>query len=184
MKQQQTRTVPAGLVLGFMEARLAAFKTDFPQWKRGLVADACRYGDTNRNHGDRRPAAYQIARNLAAAITEMEDALAEAKAIQASSPELRDMAITLPVIKPSTGYVYFAVRHADKAIKIGFSKNPQERVKSFSAGSGPCTLVAEKRGSISDETALHRHFKDSRIGGEWFAATPELLDLIRKWPLI
>lgn len=182
--KQQTFTVPSGAMFDVMEAKLAEMKASFPAWKQGIVDDIVIYRDRPKGSLDRRQAAHQIARNASDLITDLETALAEAREIQQRTPSVRDIPVTLPVHKPAAGWVYFAVRHADRAIKIGYSKNPSERLKSFHSGSGPCTLVAEMPGNLEHETELHRRFAASRIGGEWFRRTDELVALIRKWPLL
>jgi hypothetical protein len=81
------------------------------------------------------------------------------------------------------GWVYFLVREADKAVKIGYSKNPSKRVPQLTTGAGPCYLAAEMPGTYKTESDLHKRFAHRCVGGEWFAPNEELLDLIRKWPL-
>lgn len=44
------------------------------------------------------------------------------------------------------------------------------------------TLLAAFDGGLQDEADLHSHFAHLRIRGEWFRATPELLDHIKQFP--
>lgn len=70
-------------------------------------------------------------------------------------------------------YVYFATRPVDGAIKIGFTSDVQQRMSELGA-----ELVVSIKGDSTLEAALHELFAGSRIEGEYFSATPELLDLI------
>lgn len=67
--------------------------------------------------------------------------------------------------------VYFA-RLGD-LIKIGISKDPARRARSFNA-----VLVGTMDGDREIESALHREFADLRVRGEWFRAEPRLLSRI------
>lgn len=60
-------------------------------------------------------------------------------------------------------------------IKIGFSYNPQERLKSLQLGS-PITLrvLATAPGGAARERAYHEQFAAMRVRGEWFERTPEI----------
>lgn len=63
--------------------------------------------------------------------------------------------------------------------KIGYSKNPYERLADLQVGSpSPLTLVAIVAGTRSDEKRLHIAFEESRHHGEWFKKTKELDKLI------
>jgi hypothetical protein len=73
--------------------------------------------------------------------------------------------------------IYLIKCENESVYKIGYSKNPQLRIKQLQTGSDkilklisqfdtkfPCTL----------ETALHRRFSYLRKNGEWFKDLPEL----------
>jgi hypothetical protein len=70
------------------------------------------------------------------------------------------------------GKVYFA--RQDGLIKIGFSQNPWARMKEI----GNPELLATFDGCYADEKDLHGRFSKSRVRGEWFEPSPDLLALI------
>lgn len=74
--------------------------------------------------------------------------------------------------------IYFIQDTKSKAIKIGVSHNPADRLKALqTAHSAPLVLLAVMDGGRQEEAALHRMF--SRLNGEWFEASAELLTYIR-----
>jgi hypothetical protein len=78
--------------------------------------------------------------------------------------------------------VYF-MRRADGVgpIKIGCSKWPVERITAFQHWSPEILgLAASAPGDFRDEQRLHRQFASTRLHGEWFEATPELLSVVAK----
>lgn len=76
-------------------------------------------------------------------------------------------------------FVYFARAVGTDHIKIGLSQDPQERVSGLSTGSSaPIKLVAVMPGNRQTEQRLHAQFAASRLNGEWFRETPELLAVI------
>lgn len=81
--------------------------------------------------------------------------------------------------------IYFMHAPEVGRIKIGFSRCWQNRFLEFLVAS-PTMLdvlvVAE--GAIQQEQALHRIFARSRHYGEWFNATPDLLDFCRLLALL
>lgn len=67
------------------------------------------------------------------------------------------------------GKVYFIGNLDYKLVKIGFSKDPIERVKSLQTGCPfPIELFHQSRGTREDETKLHKLYTDLRVNGEWF----------------
>lgn len=69
----------------------------------------------------------------------------------------------------------------DGPVKIGCSKQPQGRLQTLDIWSPfPLELMAIVPGDHKDERALHWHFRDSRLHGEWFAWTTRLHALIRR----
>ena len=80
-------------------------------------------------------------------------------------------------------YVYF-VQGSDPngPIKIGVGTNPGERLVSLQCGNWDelCILgISRARGAAHRvEARLHQRFAASRIRGEWFRRTPELIDEI------
>lgn len=62
-------------------------------------------------------------------------------------------------------------------LKIGNSRDPETRLKSFAANSVcPVRLIAKWPGSIADEMALHSRFADLRSYNEWFLIEGSLAD--------
>ena len=78
------------------------------------------------------------------------------------------------------GFVYFVQSGDGGPIKIGLSC-PQgwlTRLSHMQTGNpAELRLLRTVRGDKSVEAKLHKQFKDSRIRGEWFEPTPELLAL-------
>lgn len=74
--------------------------------------------------------------------------------------------------------VYF-VRSPDGSIKIGVSGDVRKRVQSLNnTVPGGVELLCTLMGSRHLEAYLHRRFRESRIGGEWFSPVEGLLALI------
>jgi len=81
----------------------------------------------------------------------------------------------------NNGIIYFALNERSAAIKIGWCiRDPYERIKVLQVGSPEEIKLVGciPKCSVTDEKDLHYAFKDSRIRGEWFSITQELLDLI------
>lgn len=94
--------------------------------------------------------------------------------------DLRDTALTQPR-SPTVpwGFTYF-VRRGD-AIKIGHSGNPKQRISDLQiCFPEPLEVIAVIPNTIIDEPTAHKKFAHLRLSGEWFQATPDLLDFI-KW---
>jgi len=79
------------------------------------------------------------------------------------------------------GYIYFIQGQCGGAIKIGYSKNPELRLKELQTGY-PDTLVMLLMvpGNEHDEAVFHKMFKESRLRGEWFKPDPYLIDKIKE----
>jgi hypothetical protein len=77
---------------------------------------------------------------------------------------------------PTTGSVYFIQGVDGGPIKIGKANFPERRLYDLQASS-PVRLriLATVAGGMRREYELHRQFKASRLHGEWFEPTPELL---------
>jgi hypothetical protein len=87
-----------------------------------------------------------------------------------------------PFQKPEPpGWVYFIQAREGGPIKIGWTYDTGKRLIGLQCGSPQAlVLLASESGARSDEQALHLRFSESRIYGEWFSETPELLALIDK----
>lgn len=68
--------------------------------------------------------------------------------------------------------VYFATR-PDGLIKIGYTKDLKQRMRMLGV-----ELIATVRGGRALESALHHRFARSRVEGEWFKPTDDLLAYI------
>jgi hypothetical protein len=78
-------------------------------------------------------------------------------------------------------WIYFIQGDDGGPVKIGRSRlPPEERVAELQIGYpfGALRVVALTRGPGSLETALHRHFAASRMRGEWFRLSADLIGLI------
>lgn len=67
----------------------------------------------------------------------------------------------------ANGYVYFL--RAANTVKIGFSINPRERLRSIQTGCPEdARIVKIVEGSMKTEKLFHERFAEYRLGGEWF----------------
>jgi Meiotically up-regulated gene 113 len=74
--------------------------------------------------------------------------------------------------------IYF-IRAGNGPIKIGISKNPIRRLRALQTPNAkPLTLLGVMEGDLETERDIHRQFRNSRIRGEWFCTSPELLRFI------
>ena len=80
-----------------------------------------------------------------------------------------------------TVWIYFLKARTINRIKIGQTRNLQQRLRSLECMNGD---DVELLGVISDkcatESQLHRMFAKDRAQGEWFYPSKELLDYIQK----
>jgi DNA-binding transcriptional ArsR family regulator len=73
--------------------------------------------------------------------------------------------------------VYFA--DAGGQIKIGWSKRVSARLAQLQTGSAaPIKLIGTMPGGLAVERRVHEKFAHLRLSGEWFTATPELLEYV------
>ena len=84
---------------------------------------------------------------------------------------------------PNTSIYFIQESTALGAIKIGRSDNVQSRLKALqTAHSSELKLLLEIPDCMPEmEQLLHARFAESRIRGEWFEATPDLLSVIQKY---
>lgn len=76
-------------------------------------------------------------------------------------------------------YVYFIKAEGLNRVKIGISKNPEERLKQLQIGSPfKLSLIATTPGNIELERSLHNKFSHIICDGEWFHLTMELENYI------
>ena len=76
-------------------------------------------------------------------------------------------------------FVYFAQRHSDQAIKIGYTSRVPERMAFLRLRFGDMTLLGLIPGTMSMERQLHKKFSSYRIQGEWFTPEAALLSYIK-----
>ena len=75
--------------------------------------------------------------------------------------------------------IYF-IRQSNKFIKIGYSADPQSRLKELQTGSpSKLHIQAVIDGNTQTEKGLHEMFAHLRAKGEWFRYTDELKWFIR-----
>ena len=81
-------------------------------------------------------------------------------------------------------YIYFIEEGLDGKIKIGYSTNPSERLKTLQT-SNPRTLrlLITIEGNEQDEKILHTKFSKYRLQGEWFEPNEEILIFIEESPV-
>ena len=73
------------------------------------------------------------------------------------------------------GWVYLMSAPEAKRLKIGFSSDPEVRLREVrTSSSSPVLLVAQKSGTPADERALHTRFRKFWHYGEWFDDVPEI----------
>lgn len=79
------------------------------------------------------------------------------------------------------GYIYFLQHGEDGAIKIGFAKDIEKRIKQIQEISPvPLRLLAKIKGTMMKEAALHNRFKRYRLKNEWFTPASNLIEYIEK----
>ena len=66
------------------------------------------------------------------------------------------------------GFVYILESPSIAAVKVGYSKKPLERARDLQAGNPDLKLMLFFPGSRTVETMIHKKFKRSRLGREWF----------------
>ena len=67
------------------------------------------------------------------------------------------------------GRVYCILHHERRAAKIGFSADPQKRLRQLQTASADMlTLFDSMKGDRALERAFHDHFAARRLSGEWF----------------
>lgn len=77
------------------------------------------------------------------------------------------------------GHVYFFQGAETGLIKIGYSTDPERRLRDLTTMSpDQITVLATFRGAVSDERKLHKRFKKHRAHGEWFKPAKPILDYI------
>lgn len=79
----------------------------------------------------------------------------------------------------SQGFVYAIADQSGDKLKIGYSKNPNRRLKQLATGSSDRLYILTMfHGDKFLEKLIHRKFKKVRHNGEWMKVSQELLDYI------
>lgn len=74
------------------------------------------------------------------------------------------------------GHIYFLL--SDNAVKIGWTSDLEQRMKSYSPGT---KILAVMPGARKDETRLHRKFSHLRTNRrEWFAYSPQVMEEVER----
>lgn len=82
------------------------------------------------------------------------------------------------------GFVYVFANFFSGVCKIGFTKNPLNRLKQVQTGCPyKLEIVLVINGSVKVEKALHRKYKKFKTNGEWFLFRGELKESIQKLSL-
>jgi hypothetical protein len=82
-----------------------------------------------------------------------------------------------PTRMPQSGHVYLIENTVTGSLKIGFSRNPTQRLESLQTScEHPLRLLGSFLGCQSDETSLHHEFDTLRLAGEWFHPSQEIHD--------
>lgn len=83
-------------------------------------------------------------------------------------------------IKNKNGYIYFIQGLCGGAIKIGYSKNPESRLKELQTGyPDTLSILLIIPGTVSTERAIHDMFDASRLKGEWFRPDKYVIEKIK-----
>lgn len=89
--------------------------------------------------------------------------------------------VPLPNFEPPVRHqlwIYAIHRPDTNEVKIGFSRNPEQRLACLQQYHGePLVMLGKVRGTGQDEDYLHARFASARKpnGAEWFYGTPEIL---------
>lgn len=78
--------------------------------------------------------------------------------------------------------VYYVANADCSEIKIGYSSNLDKRLYDLESAHGEIALLGWEPGSKDIERARHTAFNNSRLHGEWFAASDELIAFVRSLP--
>jgi hypothetical protein len=83
-----------------------------------------------------------------------------------------DLLLDVGVGPGSSGDVYFIEAVGADRVKIGVSRNVEQRFSQLAASfPGPLKLLGKVTGGRAREGSLHRRLANFHIGGEWFHLT-------------
>jgi hypothetical protein len=76
--------------------------------------------------------------------------------------------------------IYLIINKAENFCKIGYSSNPDARLKQLQTGNPySLDLITSIQGDISLERELHKKFNHLKLQGEWFEYTDEIRDYFK-----
>lgn len=93
--------------------------------------------------------------------------------------------IRTPTAFLSLNMIYFAAAPKSNEVKIGFSKDPERRIREINyqtvslAAEHEFDLLTCVPGNMADEREFQKHFESRRIRGEWFFFCLETIALIK-----
>lgn len=91
--------------------------------------------------------------------------------------------ITIGLSSGDQGFVYLAEAKDGLSFKIGYSKNPQNRVTALRSPTGSgCTIKSLLVGNRRLERIAHLTWADHKIEGEWFNSSPKISDWFSNHP--
>lgn len=77
----------------------------------------------------------------------------------------------------ATGFVYFIRAVGTSRIKLGFSAEPEKRLRELQTASpNRLVLLAKWPGTVAIERQLHKEFAEYRVRGEWFKLPRPLIE--------
>jgi len=82
---------------------------------------------------------------------------------------------------PERNYIYFLEDIENKIVKIGFSKDPETRLKTLQGSYPfPTRVLGLTYGNITRENEIHKYFETFRVRSrsEWFYLTDEVREMI------
>jgi len=71
--------------------------------------------------------------------------------------------------------VYYVQRSSDGLIKIGFTTNLTNRLRTLVREFGPLVVLGHHQGHRGIERSMHKRFAADRVEGEWFTPSDALL---------
>lgn len=108
-------------------------------------------------------------------VVSMEDVLKRLKDLENRVRELEG--------EKEQGYVYFILNEKGDRVKIGFSRDPQKRMRQLqTANAQRLTLLATIPGTKEDEKYLHARYRNYRGINEWFRMAGPLRDYV-EWAI-
>lgn len=74
------------------------------------------------------------------------------------------------------GFVYFIQAEGGGPVKIGWAKRPKKRLSSIQTSHKDRLVIRKLVAARTEaEAKFHKRFAKSRLQGEWFEATPDLV---------